>query len=420
MMRNLVVFLALSANISGAQAQEPANAQQQNVADVGTANVAISSSGLLFSTSDGANTLHVHGYLQADDRMFWSNVKGEPLDTFFFRRIRPLFEGMLFNNFDYRFMPDFGQNNAQIQEAYIEWKTFSYAKLRVGKFKEPIGLEVLKSDRDLSFAERSMASDLAPLRYMGVQVSGNWFAESVHYELGYFNGSNDGSNGSFQWIPANELAGRLFLQPFRNTTFKALRQLGFGVGGSSSHQHGPVAGLKTVGQSTFFKYSSQTLADGQHRRILPQAYYYLGPIGVLGEYAISSQKLVHANHAAIMSNEAWQVMASFMLTGEKNSYSGIVPRHSFEPARGFRHLGALELAVRSSEVRIGGNAFPQFANPATAAKQAQELGAGFNWYLNRFVKLATDYEHTSFRMAVRSARSLRNENVLMSRIQLAF
>src|SRR5579864_5139138 len=142
--------------------------------------------GLWFSTPDEATQLHVHGYIQADDRMFSSNVHGEGLDTFLFRRIRPLFEGTLFKAVDYRFMPDFGQNNPQIQEAFLEVKSLSFAKLRVGKFKESMGLEVLKADRELTFAERSLASDLLPLRYIGAQLSGSVVSDSISYAAGYY------------------------------------------------------------------------------------------------------------------------------------------------------------------------------------------------------------------------------------------
>ena len=377
--------------------------------------------GLWFSTEDHANQLHVHGYVQADDRMFSSNIHGEGLDTFLFRRIRPLFEGTLFNAVDFRFMPDFGQNNPQIQEAYLELKSLPFAKLRVGKFKEPIGLEVLQSDRDLTFAERSLASDLIPLRYLGAQVAGSVLSDAITYAAGYFNGSNDGSNGIFtQWADANEAAARLFFHPFATTGVTAIRQFGIGVAGSAGDQHGAIAGLKTVGQSTFFKFSSTTLANGQHNRISPQAYYYAGPVGLLSEYAISSQDVLNKSITRRVRNEAWQVAGSVMLTGEKNGYSGIRPRNSFEPARGFRHFGAVELTARFSQVRIDGDAFPLFANPKTAAQRAEEQAIGVNWYLNRYVKLITDYEHTTFRMALRSVTPLHAENVLMSRIQLAF
>jgi phosphate-selective porin OprO and OprP len=406
--------LADSSDVSAIVQQPPSTAGKT------TSPVSVNSSGLWFSTADGADTLHVHGYVQADDHWFSSNLNGEPLDTFFFRRIRPLFEGTIFHAVDYRFMPDFGQNNPQIQEAFMEWRTFPFAKLRVGKFKEPIGLEVLKADRDLTFAERSLASDLVPLRYMGAQVGGSMLSNSIAYEVGYFNGSSDGSNGNFQWIAGNEVAARLFLQPFAKTGITAIRQFGFGMAGSSSNQGGSIAGLKTMGQSTFFKYSSKTLANGQHNRISPQAYYYAGPVGFLTEYVVSSQDVINKKNTADIRNEAWQVAGSVMLTGEKNSYGTIMPRNSFEPTRGFRHMGALELAVRYSQLRIDGDAFPLFANAKTAAQGANERAIGMNWYLNRFVKLTTDYEHTTFRMALRSVTPLHNEDLLMSRVQLQF
>jgi phosphate-selective porin OprO/OprP len=89
-------------------------------------------------------------------------------------------------------MPDFGQNNSQIQDAYIELNILRAAKPRVGKFKTPIGLEVLKSDRELVFAERSMASDLVPLRELGAQIAGSILSDTATYAVGYFNGALDG------------------------------------------------------------------------------------------------------------------------------------------------------------------------------------------------------------------------------------
>lgn len=382
--------------------------------------VVAGSNGLALSSSDGANTLTIHGYLQADDRMFSSNIHGEDLDTFLFRRIRPLFEGTLFNAVDFRFMPDFGQNNPQIQEAYLEWKTIPFAKLRVGKFKEPIGIEALRSDRDLTFAERSLASDLVPLRYMGAQLSGSVFSNSISYAAGYFNGSSDGSNGNFQWQPANELASRVFVLPFKKTRITALRQLGFGLAGSIAHQHGAIAGLKTMGQSTFFKYSSSTVASGQHTRISPQGYYYAGPMGILAEYVTSSQDLAHGLQKATVTNRAWQVQGSVVLTGERNTYNGVTPHNSFEPSRGLRHLGAFELAFRYSQLHVGNNAFPVFASPKTAAQSADERAIGLNWYLNRFVKLTSDLEYTSFTMSSKAVSRLHSEIVLLNRVQLAF
>jgi len=74
-------------------------------------------------TEDKSMHLQIHGYAQADDRMFSSNLHAEELDTFFFRRIPPMSEGMLFNAVDFRFMSDFGKCASQIQEAYLDRRT---------------------------------------------------------------------------------------------------------------------------------------------------------------------------------------------------------------------------------------------------------------------------------------------------------
>src|SRR5215813_11504000 len=46
--------------------------------------VSATSEGLIFSTADGSDTLRVHGYVQAQNRKFDSNMRGEDLDTFLF------------------------------------------------------------------------------------------------------------------------------------------------------------------------------------------------------------------------------------------------------------------------------------------------------------------------------------------------
>src|SRR4051812_43565226 len=48
--------------------------------------------GLWSPNSDGSTHLQVHGYAQVDNRLFWSNTRGQDLDTFLFRRIRPVIE----------------------------------------------------------------------------------------------------------------------------------------------------------------------------------------------------------------------------------------------------------------------------------------------------------------------------------------
>jgi len=389
-------------------------------AEPATPAVSFGSTGLIFSTPDKSTQLRVHGYIQGDGRFFSSDLKDHSPDILTFRRIRPMFEGTLFNFLDYGFVPDFGLNRPQIQEIWVELKPFKPARLKVGKFKTPLGLEALRSDTDSSFAERSLASDLVPLRELGAQVSGSFLQKSINYAVGYFDGTVDGSNGNFTWRQGNEGVARIFALPFKMTRLNFLQGLGIGIAGSYGQEHGALPSFKTMGQNSFFKYTSTAVADGEHHRIAPQAYYYYGRFGVLGEYTISTQDVRNKQQWASVSNTAWDLAGSFLITGEKNSYSGIRPKRAFEPHKGFRNWGAWELVARYSQLRIDPKAFPLFANAGTQPRQADEWGIGVNWYLNRYTKLMSAYEHTSFTMASRNALPLHGENVLMSRIQLAF
>ncbi len=134
---------------------------------------------------------------------------------------------------------------------------------------------------------------------------------------------------------------------------------------------------------------------------------------------ISSQEVFNKGRTSRIRNEAWEVQGSVMLTGEKNSYAGFRPRNAFEPNRGLRHLGAVELAFRYSELGIDPSAFPVFAS-ATSAQKARGHRHRPELAPNSYIKLMTDYEHTTFRMGSSSATPLHSENVLVSRIQLAF
>lgn len=382
--------------------------------------VSFSKEGLIFSNQEKSDTLRVHGYVQADGRFFSSDLKSQSPDQLLWRRIRPEFEGTLFNRLDFRFMPDFGQNNPQVQEVWVEAKMLSFLKPRIGKFKTPLGLEALRSDQQGTFVERSLASDLVPHREVGVQVGGSVLGNSLMYAIGYFNGAPDGSDGNFQWRTSNEGVARVFLQPFATTSIIPLQGLGVGFAGSAAYEHGTLPSFKTVGQNSFFKYN-KVLADGQHNRITPQAYYFAGPLGVLTEYTKSSQEVL-GNHGLTyrLANEGWQATASLVITGEKNTYQGIRPKYDFEPNRGFKHLGAWELAGRLDQLRVDHDAFPLFADPKKSAQAASEWSVGINWYPSRFVKIMNDYAHTSFAMASQTAKALHSENVILSCIQLAF
>jgi phosphate-selective porin OprO/OprP len=128
--------------------------------------------------------------------------------------------------------------------------------------------------------------------------------------------------------------------------------------------------------------------------VSPQGYYYTGPFGVLGEYIFSSQRIRRDTDRADIGANAWQVLTTYVLTGENSSYRGVTPRGEFNPSKGT--WGAVELTARYNAFELDRDAFPSFANAAAAARTARAWGIGTNWYLNRAVKIAVDFEETRF------------------------
>ncbi len=391
--------------------------------------ISLSANGFSFSSADTNFVLNLHGLIQLDSRQFFSNSKlAAGNDTFLLRRARPIFTGTVFHDFDFNFTPDFGGTTTQIQDAFLNYRYNSAIQVQAGKFKSPVGLEQLQSDNFVSFNERSIANDLIPNRDVGVELHGDLFNSTLSYAAGIFNGVSDyNSTTSNQDTDNNKsFAGRLFAQPWKNTSTDALRGLGFGVGGSYGFDTKGIAGLtpgyKTDGQQTFFSYTPTTiLADGTHWRVSPQAYYYYGPFNFLGEYVISDQNILN-NSTGIkygIQNTSWETSIGWVLTGEDASYNGVNPRSPFSLSNG--QWGAWQVVARYANVDVDNAVFDHgLASVGNSASGADAWSIGLNWYLNKNIKVATSFSRTTFSGGKSGTVTAQPENVLFTRIQLAF
>jgi phosphate-selective porin OprO/OprP len=124
-----------------------------------------------------------------------------------------------------------------------------------------------------------------------------------------------------------------------------------------------------------------------------------------------------AEEAAELENSAWQVEAAFALTGEAESFRGIVPARPADPARG--EWGAVELVARAHSLSIDEDAFPLYSDPAWSMRGATAYAAGVSWYLNRAVRVLVACERTTFDPAG-DALEWPAENSVISRVQVAF
>ncbi|HUA67670.1 MAG TPA: porin [Candidatus Saccharimonadales bacterium] len=383
--------------------------------------VKLDENGFTFNSADKNFSIGLHGVLQLDSRTFFENA-APGVDGFVLRRARPIISGTVYHDFDYVFMPDFGGSSPVIQDAYVNYHFRPELQFEAGKFKTPVGLEYLQSTKNWAFNELSLASDLVPNRDLGVELHGDLLGGTISYAAGIFNGVADSANtANSDFDNDKEFAGRLFFQPLITTDITALQGLGFGVSGSYGDETGASAvnKYKTDGQQTWFSYRSTVSGDGERWRISPQGYYYYGPFGVLAEYVQSSEKVAAGANTATLNNRAWDVTASWILTGEKNQYNNnLSPNNPFNPAKG--HWGALGLFARYAQLDIDSDAFPLFADPTTSAKSADAWSVGLSWWLNKNIRVNTDFSRTTFSGGNSGAVTKDPEEVFFTRIQLAF
>jgi phosphate-selective porin OprO/OprP len=395
-----------------------------------TPKITINDKGFTLASADSANSIKLRGLAQLDNRLFFKDGGGVVNNAFILRRARIITEGVLAKNYGFQFITEFGGSAVSILDANFTVAVNQSLTFKFGKFKSPVGYELLQSDSWTFFNERSLVTNLVPNRDLGVQASGDVFDGTVNYTLGVFGGLADGgSTTNADFDNEKEVVGRIFASPFKNDAGSPLQGLSFGISGSSGRAKtasGRTGGYRTDGQQTFFAYAAATVTDGQNWRVSPQADYRVGSLGLLGEYVVST---INVRPSATglkteLQNKAWQVTAGFVLTGEDSSYAGVTPRTDFNLSAGT--WGAFELVGRYSALKIDNSAFPLYVSAASNANEAKAIGLGLNWYFSKAVLFKIDGYQTKFGFApgapaVPTSQILRqDEMVFISRFQLAF
>jgi len=379
--------------------------------------VTASQDGFLIQSEDGAFRLRIAGYTHADGRFYAGDEDELGTSAFLLRRVRPIVSGTFARIFDFTIMPDFGGGVAVLQDGFIEARYSEKARLRIGKFKAPFGLERLQSATVILFVERALPSSLAPIRDVGAQLHGELGRGVAAYAVGVFDGALDGGSVDTDTNDGKDVAGRVFLQPFKTSKAKAAQGIGIGIAATTGKQEGALPALRSPGQLTFFSYATGVVAGGTRTRLSPQASYANGPFRLIGEYVRSSQDVRKGTETSRVTNDGWQATAAFLLTGETPAAGVVSPKAPFEKGKGW---GAFELAARYSELDVDDAVFARgLADPDRSASKARAIGVGLNWYLTKNFKSVVDYERTTFEGG-RTGGDRETENALLFRAQVSF
>jgi phosphate-selective porin OprO/OprP len=385
--------------------------------------------GVVFTSPDKEFQLRIGGYIQADDHAFIGTHNASNTDQFFIRSARPIFESTFYDKFAARLMLDYGNGQTTLLDAYGDYKAANAFNLRIGKFKDSIGIERWQAEQNILFVERGMTTNLVPYRDNGVQVYGELMPKILEYQVSLTNGSPDLVNSTNNTDDDQAVTARVFAHPFASLNNKSLQGLGAGIAGSYGNRNSSISnpnltsGYVTPAQTKFFTYlsgglaSNTAYASGGQWRINPQLTYYKGPFSFISEYVLENQGIKLASSTKDLQNNAWEAIMTYVLTGENASFTGVVPNNDFDAAHD--KWGAFELVGRFSMLRIDDATFPLFASLAQSAKEAREMTFGGTWYMNSNVKLNLDFAHTTFDGgAVGGDRPA--ENAVLSRAQFKF
>lgn len=307
------------------------------------------------------------------------------------RRARFFMSGSIYDYIDYKLQIDFANNALTLKDAYIKFKHIPVVgNMKVGHFKEPIGLNTLTSSKYLTMMERPAASYLDLDRRLGLMIFNQHFDKRFTWQLGYFLPSI----ASNKYIGNGyHITGRIVGLPIYEDgdNYKVLH---LGIGFSHGYLDNELGLFRFRPEAHLApKYINFKVSDMKNVDLanLELAFVY-NQFSIQGEYhqyTFSHGDTAHYQNSSY-STGLYYATFSWMLTGEHRNYSKkktafdiVKPKHNF----GKDGWGAFELAFRASHT--------DFSVSDLDGGIMDNYTLGMNWYLNPSVKIAANYIHTN-------------------------
>ena len=270
------------------------------------------------------------------------------------------------------------------RNAYVAVDPVKGIRVTGGNIIVPFSMEDLQSSNRITLAERSLTAALAP----GFGLGGGVRVAQDSWTLsgGYFTDALDDADGRSR-VRGDGFATRATFAPIRKSDqflhFGAgYEHRSFSVGDLPSFSAGPGSNLAPGLIS-----SGSIAAASKLDNYGAEFAYARGPMQVQMQYIASK---VDRTSLSTLDFGGWYAQASWMVTGEDYRYSRsngipIGPRLQ-------RGSGAVELAARYSELDLDETTLDR--------GKASALSLGATWYLNKNIRVVTNYVHsqTSDRM----------------------
>ncbi len=374
--------------------------------------------GFGFSTEDEEFTLDIRALSQLDARIYQQQNQFPVSSGFYNPRTRVYFEGRLTKPIQYEFSFQNTFDTVALLDAYLNVNYDPRFQLRIGRYKTPFTYEFYRIHVwHLLAPERSLfANNYEGNRRFGLMGWGSVFEQRLEYAVGTFNGQRN----SYQAFDSlQDVMAFLNFKPFYNMEEGfVLRDLHVGGSVNAGQENQPAvpaalrtnsapaaAGVDSSGAANsatlpFLAFNPTVRERGARALWEMHAAYYYGGLTLLGAWqgGYESYALGTTGPPTRIPIGGWVAQAGYILTGETIRDRTLVePLRPFDLRHGRLGLGAFEVTARYSELDLNRRVFTAgLADPSLWTNHTQMLDVGFNWYLNKSVKIYFDWERAIF------------------------
>lgn len=340
------------------------------------------------------------GYYLQDDTS--KATLGDIGDALGFRRARLAATGKVAEDVSFIMEFDAAQAQARFVDVWMQLDDTPIGRIRLGRFRQPFGMDELTSVRELAFLERSLTFALAPFRQTGVQIADTAFGERTTWAVSGYRYVSDNFGNVFSDSGGYGFAARitgLLLDEgdeglihvgadySRNTP--GLGTVRFATQNEFFGGENPLGGPAGLSPSTLI--SVPLFVDTGD---LPANHVDLFDVelgAAFGAVAVQAEaRLARADLGATAETfPGGYVQARWVLTGERIPYvksGGVFGRVQPAHALGAGGPGAIELAARLSYLDLNGNT-------TMPGRSVTASTIGVSWYLNARTKLQFNWIH---------------------------
>lgn len=306
-----------------------------------------------------------------------------------FRRAWLSTDGTLYG-IGYKFQVDFA-GAPDIRSMYLKFPSpVPNSDIKVGKFREDIGLAERTSSKYITFMARPVLTEFAGSRDLGIRLGGGAADGALTYGVGVYRSKVDDALGTSQGDGDYKGTGRVTYVPWSQNEKRTLVHVGASGSVASLDSGLPPADQPEeahepeVHLAPDFVDTGPIDAGSTTRLGLELALVY-NSFSVQTEYL--QKKYGLDTGGSDPTFDSWYISGSYFLTGEHRPYDGgefgrVTPaENALTGATG--GSGAWELAARYSAMDLN--------DSGVAGGEMRNITLGINWYLNPSVRIMANY-----------------------------